>query len=167
VGKTKPVPLSETPDLHGAFPRLSDAQIDALAARGQRRPMSAGEVLYREGDRHRDFFVIVAGTVTMLDGYGGPAERVHFVHGAGRFLGELGLLTGRPAFLTARAGEPGEVVVVPVERLRELVAGDPALGDLILRAYLQRRALLIEAGWSSVRDRPGWRPLSTAPRRAS
>jgi thioredoxin reductase (NADPH) len=146
VRETKPVPLSETPDLHGAFPRLSAAQIDALAARGQRRPMRAGEVLYREGDRHCDFFVIVTGTVTMLDGYGGPAERVNFVHGAGRFLGELGLLTGQPAFLTALAGERGEVVVLPVDRLRELVAGDPALGDMILRAYLLRGALLIEAG---------------------
>jgi thioredoxin reductase (NADPH) len=146
VRATGPVPLRETPDLHGAFPRLSGAQIDALAARGRRRPVRAGEVLYREGDRDYGFFVIASGAVTMLDGYGGPAGRVHFVHGAGRFLGELGLLTGRPAFLTALAREPGEVVVVPVEGLRELVAGDPALGDVILRAYLLRGVLLIEAG---------------------
>jgi thioredoxin reductase (NADPH) len=146
VGGTKRLPRSETPDLHGAFPRLSDAQLDALAVRGQRRSTSPGEVLYREGERDCDFFAIVAGTVTMVDGYGGPAERVHFVHGPGRFLGELGLLTGRPAFLTALAGDHGEVVAVPLERLKQLVAGDPALGDLILRAYLLRGSLLIEAG---------------------
>ena len=35
---------------------------------------------------------------------------------------------------------------MPVERLRELVAQDPALGDLILRAYLVRRSILIELG---------------------
>jgi len=139
--------ISLTPRKTAHTPRLSDAQIDALATRGQRRPMAAGEVLYHEGDRNCEFFVIVAGTVTMLDGYGGPAERVDSVHGAGRFLGEFGLLTGQPAFLTALAGEPGEVVVVPVERLRlrELVARDAALGDMILRAYLLRRALLIDA----------------------
>jgi Pyridine nucleotide-disulphide oxidoreductase len=60
--------------------------------------------------------------------------------------GELGLLTGQPAFLTAVARTPGEVLVVPVERLRELVARDSVLGDLILRSYLIRRSLLIEIG---------------------
>jgi thioredoxin reductase (NADPH) len=35
---------------------------------------------------------------------------------------------------------------VPVERLRELVARDPGLGDLILRAYLVRRSILIGLG---------------------
>jgi thioredoxin reductase (NADPH) len=146
VCRTEQRPLTETPDLHGAFPRLSDVQIDALAARGQRRPMAVGELLYREGDRHRGFVAIAAGTVTVLDGEGGPAEQVRFVHGPGRFLGDLGVLTGRPAFLSARAAEPGEVVVVPVEGLRQLIAGDTALGDVILRAYLLRDAMLIEEG---------------------
>jgi thioredoxin reductase (NADPH) len=42
--------------------------------------------------------------------------------------------------------EPGEVLVVPVSRLRKLVVNDPKLGDLILRAYLIRRSLLIGLG---------------------
>ena len=40
--------------------------------------------------------------------------------------------------------EPGEVLVVPTERVRALVAHDPVLSDLILRAYLLRRSLLIQ-----------------------
>ena len=35
---------------------------------------------------------------------------------------------------------------MPVERLRELVLQDTALSDLILRAYLLRRSILIEVG---------------------
>jgi len=42
--------------------------------------------------------------------------------------------------------EPGEVLVVPVDQVRKLVSDDPALGDLILRAYLLRRSILIEIG---------------------
>ncbi len=49
------VPPSETPDLHGAFPRLSAEHLDALAARGQRRPTRPGEVLYREREQVDDF----------------------------------------------------------------------------------------------------------------
>ena len=78
-------------------------------------------------------------------GYGGD-ERLIAVHGPGRFLGELGLLTGQAALFTAVVREPGEVLVVPVERLRELISQDSALGDLILRAYLLRREMLIGLG---------------------
>ncbi len=39
--------LAETPDLHGAYPRLDDAQIAALGAFGQRREVQPGERLLR------------------------------------------------------------------------------------------------------------------------
>jgi thioredoxin reductase (NADPH) len=128
-----------------SVPRLSEAQIEALAAHGYRRGTQPGEVLFREWDPSCDFFVVLAGKVAIVAGYGGD-ERVISVHGPGRFLGELNLLTGETVFVTAVVREPGEVLVVPVERLRQLVTGDPLLGDLILRAYLLRRTLLIELG---------------------
>jgi thioredoxin reductase (NADPH) len=145
VTTTEPVRLPETPDLDGAFPRLSEQQLLALEAHGERRRVRQGEVIYREGDERCDFYVVLEGQVAILEGYGG-AVRVVAVHGPRRFLGELGLLTGQAAFLTAVALEPGEVLVVPVERLRELVSQDAAFGDLVLRAYLIRRSMLIELG---------------------
>jgi thioredoxin reductase (NADPH) len=42
--------------------------------------------------------------------------------------------------------DAGQVLAVPVGRLRDLVARDPAFGDLILRAYLLRRSILIGLG---------------------
>ena len=36
------------------------------------------------------------------------------------------------------------MLVVPVERIRELVAHDAAFGDLLLRAYIARRSILID-----------------------
>jgi thioredoxin reductase (NADPH) len=145
VAVPEPGQLAETPDLYGAYPRLSEAQIGALAARGHRRRTQPGEVLFREGDASCDFFVILAGKVAIVTGYGGD-EQVISVHGPGRFLGELSLLTGQTVFVTAVVREPGEVLVVPAERLRDLVTRDPLLGDLILRAYLLRRSLLIDLG---------------------
>src|SRR6202158_3035087 len=92
--------LPETPDLHGAYPRLDDAQIPALSALGQRRATQPGDILFREGDRNCDFFVVVAGKVTAVEGHGTPEEHVISVHGHGRFLGELNLLTGEGSFST-------------------------------------------------------------------
>ena len=138
--------IEETPDLQGAYPRLNDAQLTTLAEAGQRRPVQPEEILFREGDRDCDFFVILAGKVAVVEGRGTPEERLIGVHGRGRFLGELGLLTGEGSFYTAVTVEPGEVLAVPVDRLRELLARDPALGDLIVRAYLTRRSILIGLG---------------------
>jgi thioredoxin reductase (NADPH) len=146
-GDSPPVaPGSETPDTHGAFPCLSDAQIAALEALGQRRAIEPGDMLFREGDRHCDFYVVLTGAVALVEGLGTPQERVVSRHGRGRFLGELGLLTGQAAFCGALAAESGEVLQVPVGRLKELVARNAALGDLILRAYLIRRSILIGLG---------------------
>jgi thioredoxin reductase (NADPH) len=138
--------LVESPDTTGAFPRLSDQQIAALTPHGTQRRTEMDEMLFREGDLNCDFFVVLQGLVAIVDGYGTPSEEVIRVHGPRRFLGELSLLTGEASFLTAVVKEPGEVLVVPVGRLRQLVAQDPAFGDLILRAYLVRRHLLIGLG---------------------
>ena len=134
--------LEETPDRYGAYPRLSDDQIEALAAHGQRRRTRAGDVLFGEGDERYDFVVVLDGTVAMVEGYG-RENRVVSVHGARRFLGELSLLTGSASFLTAVVDQPGEVLLVPVERARELFTRDVALGDLVLRAFIARRSILI------------------------
>jgi len=137
--------LAETPDQQGAYPRLSPEQIALLAGYGEQRPVAVGDVLFRAGDPCDEFFVIVSGKVAVVDGYG-RAERVLSVHGPGRFLGELNLLTGQTGFVTAVVCEPGEVLAIPVERLRAVVAQDCDLGDLILRAYLSRRTMLIGIG---------------------
>ncbi|MFJ9078863.1 FAD-dependent oxidoreductase [Streptomyces sp. NPDC102278] len=138
--------VRETPDRHGAFPRLTPEQLQDLTAHGERRRTAEGEVLYREGEPFREFLAILSGTVEILHDHGGPDERTVAVHGPGRFLGELGLLEGQAAFDTAVVREAGEILAVPVERQRALVGSDPVLGDLILRAYLGRRYLLIGLG---------------------
>lgn len=135
--------LAETPDRDGAYPRLTEDQLARLAAEGRRRHVAAAEVLFREGDECYDFYVVLRGRTAMVDQFGLPEERVIAVHGERRFLGELGLLTGQAAFFTAVVSAPGEVLVVPVARLRELVTQDVALADVVLRAYLVRRELLI------------------------
>ncbi|MFF3886156.1 FAD-dependent oxidoreductase [Streptomyces sp. NPDC001914] len=136
----------ETPDIHGAYPRLTEDQTARLAERGQRRSMAPNDVLIREGERCETFFVVLSGTVAVVEGYGTPEERVLRVHGPGRFIGELGLLYGQVAFYTAVAREPGEVLAVSLGQLRQLVSQDSTIGDIVLRACLCRRALLVGQG---------------------
>jgi thioredoxin reductase (NADPH) len=94
------VALTETPDVLGAYPSLTDAQLAVLEGVGQHRRVDAGTVLFREGDGSEDFFVILEGKVAVLEETG-AGQRVIGIHGPRRFLGELGLLTGQAAFVTA------------------------------------------------------------------
>jgi thioredoxin reductase (NADPH) len=137
--------VEETPDRQGAFPRLDEVQRAKFRAVGTLREVASGEVLFREGDPNYDFFVVESGAVTIVQGYG-QEQRVIAVHGQHRFLGELNLLTGSPPFLTAVVRDPGTMIQLPVERLREVVSSDEELSNTILRAFLGRRSILIEAG---------------------
>ena len=137
--------MTETPDAYGAYPRLEDYQLAELLPLGDRRAVGAGEVLYRAGDLPDELLVVLEGQAVVLEDLGSH-RRVIAVHGPHRFLGEIGLLTGQPLFLTAEVAEPGDVLAVPLERLRELVGRDQRLADLILRSFLVRRSLQLSLG---------------------
>jgi thioredoxin reductase (NADPH) len=137
--------LEEPVDRQGAFPRLNDEQRARLRAIGNVRQVASGEVLFGEGDAGIDFYVIESGAIAIVQGYG-HENRVIAVHGAHRFLGEINLLTGSPAYLTAVVRDAGAVIEVPAGRLRELLARDEELSNLILRAFMSRREILIDIG---------------------
>ena len=137
--------IDEPPDRGGAFPRLDDDQRARLRAAGRTRAVEPGEILFQEGDPGYDFFVVESGAVTIVDGYG-QENRVVAVHGQHRFLGELNLLTGSPPYLTAVVRDGGEVIQMSAVRLREVVAEDEELSNIILRAFLARRTILIDLG---------------------
>src|SRR5580658_4929466 len=133
-----------------AFPTLTDADMAVMDTLGTRRPMTAGEYLYREGDLTYDFMVVVSGAVDMVVS-GGAEEQVVVQHGAGRFLGELNMLSGLRGFVSARVAEAGEVIVIPRERLRRLIATDPGLGDTVLAAFIARRSVLMDGASATTR----------------
>ncbi|KIF77264.1 cyclic nucleotide-binding protein [Streptomyces sp. 150FB] len=134
-----------TADVYGAYPPLTDDQIAILRSCGQVQPVREGEQLFRAGEPSEEFFVVLSGTVAVVEGHS-DQEQVVQLHGPRSFLGELGVLEGQTAFLSAVVRTPGEVLAVGSAALRDLLSREPALGDVILRAYLLRRTMLAGAG---------------------
>ena len=150
------------PRHQGAYPRLSDDALAALADQGTRRTTAAGELLFRDGDEGYDFFVVLSGQVAIVADIGGPQERVIGVHGARRFLGELNLLTAEGGYLTARVVEPGEVIQISADRLTQIVAGQAGLGDLILGTRRGRQPSF----WRAIAGKScSWFGATASPRR--
>jgi thioredoxin reductase (NADPH) len=124
-----------------ASPALDAEQLAELSPFGEERVVQVGDVLYRAGDASYDFIVILEGAVDIirpdLDG-----ETLLTTHGAGRFLGELNMLTGQRAFLTARVAQPGRVLTLPIDAFRRIMSGKPDLADTIFSAFVSRREVL-------------------------
>jgi thioredoxin reductase (NADPH) len=139
--------LPETPDTTGAYPRLSDEQIMLLSQYGRRTALTEGTTLFCAGDRDCPLFVVLDGRVRVVQEEGPEGEsRVLAVHGRGRFVGDLSILTGQAVYVTAVAQTDVEVLEVPYDRLKEAVTQDQALGDLILRAFILRRTIHADLG---------------------
>ncbi len=133
-----------------ATPTLDAADMALVTQMGVRRQVREGEYLYREGDVTYDFFVLVSAEVDIVVVVDG-GERVIIRHGPGRFLGELNMLSGLRVFVSARVVTAGEVVVVPRDRLRQLMATNPRLGDIILAAFVARRGMLMTEAAPAIR----------------
>jgi thioredoxin reductase (NADPH) len=124
-----------------AWVELDDQQLAELRAFGTERDVVAGDLLYRAGDGEYDFFVVLDGEVAILrptpDGF---AEIT--THTARRFLGELNMLTGQRAYVTARVKHDGRVLVIPREEFRRMMSTRPELSDVIFTAFAARREIL-------------------------
>ena len=124
-------------------PPLGSEQLTLLRSYGEQRATTAGQLLFREGDPAYDFIVVVSGTVTVGDHEGGVMRELATL-GPGRFVAELGLLTGERVFATAVVREPGSVLVIPMDRLQEVIAQDQQLSDVIVQVMLRRRQWFIQ-----------------------
>jgi thioredoxin reductase (NADPH) len=125
---------------------LDAAQLEVLRSYGTEHTVSAGDVLFAEGDETYDLIVVLEGEVQIVANAGRPDETVIATYGPGGFLGEISLLTGQRAFLAAVARTFGTVLRVPVAQVRVVMAREPFLSELILRTFLIRHANLTRLG---------------------
>lgn len=125
-----------------AFPVLDEAQIEALRRFGEERETAAGDVLFRPGDEVYPLVVVLEGRTQILDCAEG-GEHVIEDSGRGEIHGELAMLVGQRAFADCVVSEPGRVLLVPPDRLREAVRTSPELSDLLVGAFVARRQILM------------------------
>jgi thioredoxin reductase (NADPH) len=130
----------------GRSPVLDAAQLALLRGYGAERDVAAGDVLFADGEEGYDLIVLLAGTADLVEAHGQPGGRVVASYGPSQFLGEIGLLTGQRAFLSAVATSPGRVLAIPVDQVRRVMAHEAGLSDLILQTFLLRHSILQSRG---------------------
>ena len=130
------------------FPTLTPAQIDRIRAVAKLRPVEAGDILFQPGDEHVPFFVLLSGSLEIVQ----PSQdsQVIVTHHPGGFAGEITTMSGQRAFVLGRVATAGEFLEVRHEDFRTLIARDAELSEIFLRAFILRRIALISGGLGNV-----------------
>lgn len=124
-------------------PVLTDAQWARLCAFGTPEDVQAGDYVFRSGVRDYPLILVESGEIEVVRDSLFWIEEATIAHmGPRTFVGELGVLNGQGAFLSARVSESGRILRVERADLRRLMAEDDELCDLILHALWARRESL-------------------------
>ncbi|MET0297793.1 MAG: cyclic nucleotide-binding domain-containing protein, partial [Microbacterium sp.] len=134
----------DTPQLDTVqSPPLTDDQWKRLLVFGTPQEVAAGEYIFRSGERDYPLILVEEGEVEIVrDALKWMGEEVLARMGPGKFVGELGLLNGQSAFLSARAATDMRIRRVERADLRHLMAEDDELSDIVLHALWARREAL-------------------------
>ena len=141
-------PLLNSPDpAHQAFPELTPAQLKRIRPYGKLRQVAAGEVLFEAGDSGVPVFVVLSGSLNILQPC--PTDfQLLVTHRPGGFSGEYTMISGQHAMVRGQVGEAGEFLEISIENFRAMIARDAELSELFMRVFILRRLELIhhEAG---------------------
>jgi thioredoxin reductase (NADPH) len=126
-----------------AFPTLTDAQFARLITFGTPADVEVGELVFRAGDPTTDLYVVESAWIEVFRNAirDSPVDSI-VTHGPGRFVGEFSLFTGQTLYLSGRVVSAGRIHLINADGFRNMMASDPELSDLVLRALLARREML-------------------------
>jgi thioredoxin reductase (NADPH) len=137
-------------DQDHAFPILTAAQIARIRDVGRVRKVAAGEILFRPGDINVPLYVVLSGTLEIMQP-GVAGERLIKAHEIpGSFAGELTMISNRGALALGRVSAAGEFIELSSRDFIALVAHDAELNEIFMRAYILRRILLLTNGVGNV-----------------
>jgi len=145
---TGPGSTSFTSSLEPPGPRslLGESQLAVLRRYGTEHTVFEGELLFASGDQSYDMIVLLEGNVDIVDHFGEPDANVVITYGPREFLGEMGLLTGQGVYVTAVAATAGRMLRIATPQVKVIMSEEPDLSELILRAFLLRRARMTRLG---------------------
>jgi CRP/FNR family cyclic AMP-dependent transcriptional regulator len=117
------------------FARCSKRELETIASLADEVDLPAGKVLTAEGDRGREFFVLLEGSAGVRsDG------RELASLGEGDFFGEIALVTDKARTATVTATTQMRALVITDRAFRELLRNSPEIQGKVLAAVADRLA---------------------------
>ena len=125
-----------------AFRSLTESEIDQLRGCGQEEEVEVGRFFFRPGEAVHDFCVVLEGEIHFYDPHDESAHDSYA--GPGTLVGEIGLLTGLKAILACEVTQPGRVLTISREGLKEVIATVPEIAENIITSFRARREMMMD-----------------------
>ena len=117
------------------FSKLSKKELEQVAHIADELDLPNGKLMAEEGDRGREFFVLLEGEADVTKG----DKSINTMH-AGDFFGEIALVTQMPRTASVRATTDVRVLVVTERDFRALLKHSPEVGRGVAEALAERVA---------------------------
>jgi CRP-like cAMP-binding protein len=115
------------------FAGLSKGQLGQLASIADEIDLPEGKVLIREGERGREFFILVGGEAEVRR----KGKKLD-TRQAGEFFGEIALVSDVPRVATVTTASPVRALVITDREFRRLLERVPAIALKVLEAVANR-----------------------------
>lgn len=126
------------------FSELSEAQIEQILKIAKVRKFSKNEILFREGDSYKGFYILTSGLIKIYNySKDGRESVVHIVKPKNVFA-DVSMFDGSCYPVYADALEQSEVLFIPKEGFLELIKGSSEVSLKILAGYAKRMKSLVE-----------------------
>jgi len=117
------------------FSQCSKRELEQVAGIADEVDLPEGRVLMREGERGREFMILLEGTAAVS-----RKGRKRSAMKAGDFFGEIALVSDVPRTATVTTSSPGRVLVVTDRAFRMLLQRSPGIQLKVLAALAERLA---------------------------
>jgi CRP-like cAMP-binding protein len=115
------------------FAGCSKSDLAEIAAVADEMDVDAGTTLINEGQRGRQFFVVVDGTVEVR-----RKGRKVPIRGGSEFFGEISLLSNRETMATVTTTSPAHLLVITDRAFRQVLERKPQIQLRMLQALAER-----------------------------
>jgi signal-transduction protein with cAMP-binding, CBS, and nucleotidyltransferase domain len=122
--------ISATP----LFAGCSKQELRDVAAACRETSLPAGETVIREGERGHEFFVVLDGTVEVLQ----QGERIGEL-GAGEWVGEVALISDVPRTATVVTTSPVRLFVLTDQSFQQLLNDVPSIAEKVQASFRERQ----------------------------
>ncbi len=119
------------------FESFSDPDLVALTERLRERDLRRHQILFREGDRGDEMFIVRRGTILISKAVTGKVEQVLVRVDPFDFFGEMSLFDGSPRSATAQAETDVEVLVLGRDSLQAMTESAPRAAAAFFYAMVQ------------------------------
>lgn len=120
------------------FSGLPEQDIDALIAISLEKPVSAGELIFSEGDDGNGFYVTIEGMIKVYKLSAEGKEQILHMFGPGEPFGEVPVFSGKAFPANAGGIKKSRVLFFPRRAFRNLIAQKPSVAMNMLAVLSMR-----------------------------